>query len=266
MVQHLFTSQGLEEGQVQRLLRKVRGSGITVSSLITEFCFNIDSDGELSAMDQSKVEWCLADGGHTISSRSLLAARDGDFLVEVGPRLSFTTAWSTNCVSVLKAAQVIGVRRLERSRRYLFKVPVALSESQKTQLAAMTHDRMTEMVYKEPLSSFESGFVPNPVRWIPVLKEGKKALEEINQEMGLGFDEWDYDYYMKLYTEDLKRDPSDVELFDFAQSNSEHSRHWFFGGKMVIDGQEKEESLFRIVKDTLQKKSEVQQKQRHCLP
>lgn len=42
-----------------------------------------------------------------------------------------------------------------------------------------------------------------------------------------------------------------MELFDIAQSNSEHSRHWFFGGHMVIDGEKKERSLFRIVKDTL---------------
>jgi phosphoribosylformylglycinamidine synthase len=25
--------------------------------------------------------------------------------------------------------------------------------------------------------------------------EGKKALERINKELGLGFDEWDLDYY-----------------------------------------------------------------------
>jgi phosphoribosylformylglycinamidine synthase len=36
----------------------------------------------------------------------------------------------------------------------------------------------------------------------------------------------------------MKRDPTDVELYDMAQSNSEHSRHWFFGGKMVVDGVE----------------------------
>ena len=42
-----------------------------------------------------------------------------------------------------------------------------------------------------------------------------------------------------------------MELFDIAQSNSEHSRHWFFGGNMVIDGEKKDRSLFRIVKDTL---------------
>ena len=49
----------------------------------------------------------------------------------------------------------------------------------------------------------------------------------------------------------MKRDPTDVELFDIAQSNSEHSRHWFFGGNMIIDGEKKSRSLFRIVKDTL---------------
>ena len=36
-----------------------------------------------------------------------------------------------------------------------------------------------------------------------------------------------------------------------GQSNSEHSRHWFFGGKMIIDGEEKPETLFQMVKATL---------------
>lgn len=47
--------------------------------------------------------------------------------------------------------------------------------------------------------------------------------------MGLAFDEWDLDYYTKMFRDDLGRDPTNVELFDIAQSNSEHSRHWFFG-------------------------------------
>jgi phosphoribosylformylglycinamidine synthase len=38
-----------------------------------------------------------------------------------------------------------------------------------------------------------------------------------------------------------------------GQSNSEHSRHWFFSGKMVIDGEEKEKTLFQLVKETLPK-------------
>lgn len=42
--------------------------------------------------------------------------------------------------------------------------------------------------------------------------------------MGLAFDEWDLDYYTSMFRDELKRDPTNVELFDIAQSNSEHSR------------------------------------------
>ncbi|CBI31639.3 unnamed protein product, partial [Vitis vinifera] len=70
--------------------------------------------------------------------------------------------------------------------------------------------------------------------------------------MGLAFDEQDLQYYTRLFREDIKRDPTTVELFDIAQSNSEHSRHWFFTGKIVIDGQRMSRSLMQIVKSTLQ--------------
>ena len=46
------------------------------------------------------------------------------------------------------------------------------------------------------------------------------------QTMGLAFDEADLEYYTTLFRDDLRRDPTNVELFDIAQSNSEHSRHW----------------------------------------
>ena len=45
---------------------------------------------------------------------------------------------------------------------------------------------------------------------------------------GLAFDDWDLDYYTELFKNKLKRNPTSVECFDLAQSNSEHSRHWFF--------------------------------------
>jgi phosphoribosylformylglycinamidine synthase len=64
--------------------------------------------------------------------------------------------------------------------------------------------------------------------------------------MGLAFDEWDLDYYTKLF-KDMGRDPTNVELFDIAQSNSEHSRHWFFKGELVIDGEKKSQNLMEIV-------------------
>jgi hypothetical protein len=52
--------------------------------------------------------------------------------------------------------------------------------------------------------------------------------------------------------DELKRDPTDVELFDFSQSNSEHSRHWFFRGALVIDGAPVPHSLMDLVRSTLE--------------
>ena len=51
--------------------------------------------------------------------------------------------------------------------------------------------------------------------------------------MGLAFDDWDLDYYANLFASKFKRDPTSVECFDLSQSNSEHSRHWFFKGRYV---------------------------------
>ena len=90
------------------------------------------------------------------------------------------------------------------------------------------HDRMTEQIYPLPLRSFKTEVLPMPTFSVPLLTQGRAALEEMNSELGLAFDEWDLDYYTKLFTQDVKRDPTNVELFDIAQSNSEHSRHWFF--------------------------------------
>jgi phosphoribosylformylglycinamidine synthase len=67
--------------------------------------------------------------------------------------------------------------------------------------------------------------------------------------MGLAFDEWDLDYYTQLFKDDMKRDPTNVELFDIAQSNSEHSRHWFFRGDIGIEGEKMPSNLFDLVKE-----------------
>jgi phosphoribosylformylglycinamidine synthase len=69
--------------------------------------------------------------------------------------------------------------------------------------------------------------------------------------MGLAFDDWDLEYYTKLFT-DMGRDPTNVELFDIAQSNSEHSRHWFFKGDLVIDGKSTGENLMDVVRAPLE--------------
>jgi phosphoribosylformylglycinamidine synthase len=117
-----------------------------------------------------------------------------------------------------------------------------------TKFLELIHDRMTECPYPKPLTTFETGIKPEPVYIVPVIEEGKDALRKINTEMGLGLDEWDIDYYYNLFVNELHRNPTNVECFDLGQSNSEHSRHWFFKGRLIIDGEEMPQALMEIIK------------------
>lgn len=87
---------------------------------------------------------------------------------------------------------------------------------------------MTEQRYLSPLTSFQLPCHPKEWIEVDVLNRGSEAISEIDKELGLAFDQQDMIYYTHLFKDVLKRNPTSVELFDLAQSNSEHSRHWFF--------------------------------------
>ena len=56
--------------------------------------------------------------------------------------------------------------------------------------------------------------------------------------------------YLKKISEQLGRKLTDSEVFGFSQVNSEHCRHKIFNGIYIIDGEEKELSLFKLIKRT----------------
>lgn len=259
---HFYRVPFLQDSATAELLKSVQAKiSNQIIGLKTEQCYNIGLIGDLSAEKVQVLKWLLGETfePENLGTESFFGKRgDRDLVtvvVEVGPRLSFTTAWSSNAVSICQACGLTEINRLERSRRYLLYLKPgndSLLESQVHEFAAMVHDRMTECVYKEKLTSFETSVVPEEVYYVPVMEKGRQALEEINQVMGLAFDEQDLQYYTKLFRDDIKRNPTNVELFDIAQSNSEHSRHWFFTGKIVVDGQPMNRTLMQIVKSTLQ--------------
>ena len=66
--------------------------------------------------------------------------------------MNFTTAWSTNAVSVCHACGLRKISRIERSRRYRLELApqASLSKDQERDFLALVHDRMTECAYPEP--------------------------------------------------------------------------------------------------------------------
>jgi len=250
---HFFRSPGVSSAALAALLKQASASiSADIDGIEAELCFNVDADGELTPEEIGVLTWLLSETFEPdqFGRDSFLAAGNGGTLVEVGPRMNFSTAWSTNAVSICHACGLDKINRIERSRRYLLR-SADLADEQVAAFLPLVHDRMTECPYPEPLATFATGIEPKPVLSVPVLEEGRAALERIDAEMGLAFDDWDLDYYTALFRDRIGRNPTDVECFDVAQSNSEHSRHWFFKGRLIIDGEEMPEHLMALVRAPL---------------
>lgn len=209
MVVHYYRKTDPPHSLLPSVKEELKSAGcdedaVMIEGIETESCFNVRAEGPLSAGHVEKLEWLLSetfDRDGLQLERSCFPAvssDDGMIQLEFGPRLAFTSAFSSNAVSVCQACGV-PIERLELSRRYQFKTKGRLSEAAIAAIKSLLHDRMTEQEYSGPLQSFDSGARPAPVRTIPIMEEGRAALEKINQEMGLGFDDFDLDYYTTLF-------------------------------------------------------------------
>ena len=238
-----------------------------VADIETEYCFNIETTAPLADGEFRILRWLLAETfePENFSENSLLSQNrepgSRNLLVEVGPRMNFTTAWSTNAVSVCRACGLAKITRIERSRRYHLLLNERGGGGQESREPSkprslepflhLIHDRMTECPYPATLTTFETGINPEPVFIVPLIEQGRDALRKINTQLGLGLDEWDIEYYYHLFVQEIGRNPTNVECFDLGQSNSEHSRHWFFRGRLVINGEELPYTLMDLIKGPL---------------
>lgn len=75
----------------------------------------------------------------------------------------------------------------------------------------------------------------------------RNGIPEANKSLGLALDQTEIDYLVNSFP---ARDPTDVELFMFAQVNSEHCRHKIFNADWKIDGEAKPYSLFKMIRNT----------------
>ena len=147
----------------------------------------------------------------------------------VGPRREMITPWSTNAVEIVQNMGLKGITRIEEY------FPVQSEDAD--------HDPMLQRMYRGlDQDVFTTHRQPEPIRHI-------EDLEAYNEQEGLALSAEEI-AYLKKVEKDLGRPLTDSEVFGFAQINSEHCRHKIFGGTFVIDGEEKESSLFQMIKKT----------------
>ncbi|WMJ74099.1 phosphoribosylformylglycinamidine synthase [Cytophagaceae bacterium ABcell3] len=183
--------------------------------------FAVQIQQELNPTDISKLEWLF--GEAKLKQESSLS---GFF---VGPRASMVTPWSTNAVEITQNMAIEGIARIEE-----FKI---------VEKGYKDFDPMLSQKYNGlDQNIFTINIKPEPV--IPITD-----IAAYNKQEGLSLSEEEVAYLDKL-SERLGRPLTDSEVFGFSQVNSEHCRHKIFNGKFIIDGEEKQSSLFKLIRKT----------------
>jgi len=199
-----------------------------------EDCFYIETTSPLDESEFSNLKFLLCQGfvKETITEKPQLVKN----VLEVGPRLNFETAWSSNMVSICQAVGLEKVSRIEKSRR------IVISNSQNPE---SFYDRMTEQIYQKSLTSFKTDLKPEPLKMVLLIENGIAELETIKMA---AFDDFEREIIYNYFVNVEKRNPTYAEILDWANANSEHCRHWLFSAKWIIDGKEMPETLFQLVK------------------
>ena len=83
-----------------------------------EYCFYIETRRKLNPQELSTLNWLLSETFEPDKFSPSSIIGNGD-LIELGPRMNFETAYSTNAVSICRSCGLDSIIRLERSRRYL---------------------------------------------------------------------------------------------------------------------------------------------------
>src|SRR5512133_2076188 len=104
-----------------------------------EYCFNVETSAPLNPDQLAILRQLLAQGFVEESLSAKPAIHDGGRVVELGPRMNFATAYSTNIVAICQSCGLEKVTRIERSRRYHMPSGV-----KKGKFIQEHHDRMTE--------------------------------------------------------------------------------------------------------------------------
>jgi len=181
----------------------------------------VESIRPLESEEIEKLIWLL-DGAELIGSSDL----EGWY---VGPRREMITPWSTNAVEITQNMDISGITRMEEL------IPVSGPGA--------GYDHMLQTLYHNPGQDlFTIMREPEPIVFV-------KDIGAYNEKEGLALSSEEIQY-LESVAASLGRELTDSEVFGFSQVNSEHCRHKIFNGTFIIDGIERKESLFEMIKRT----------------
>ncbi|TDF39407.1 phosphoribosylformylglycinamidine synthase [Alteromonadaceae bacterium M269] len=235
----------LSDFRTEKLIQQIQQASLPITGVYAEYVHFVDLEGALTD-EQTVVLEKLLTYGPSVSEGS----KDG-ILKLVVPRVGTISPWASKATDIAHNCGLSQIHRIERGIAYYLQCEQALTAEQDTQATSLLFDRMTEVVFDE-LSEAEKLFgeaTPGEFTYVDIMGGGREALVEANVNLGLALAEDEVDYLVDNFNK-LERNPTDVELYMFAQANSEHCRHKIFNADWVIDGVEQPKSLFKMIKNT----------------
>ena len=187
-----------------------------------ETIFAVDSSIELNEIDVKKLEWLFV--AKHINKSSI----NSNF---IGPKKTMISPWSTNAVEISENMAISGILRIE-------KFTPKKSDNDFDPMLSEEYPILDQKLFKTSVS-------PKPIIEI-------EDISDYNFKEGLALNKEEINYLNELSNK-LERKLTDSEVFGFSQVNSEHCRHKIFNGKFIIDGIEKDSSLFKLIKKTSKK-------------
>jgi len=229
-------ARALSEFRLAKLVQELKKVQPAVRGAAAEFWHFVEADAAPGAQERAVLERLLRYG----------TPPDGEPAGEpflVVPRLGTISPWASKATDIAHNCGLTGVRRIERG--ILFSVS-AKEKTERSRVAALLHDRMTESVLAslDEAGGLFQHVAPRPLERVPLAR-----LEEANARLGLALSDEEIDYLRRAYR-GIGRDPTDAELTMFAQANSEHCRHKIFNADWIVDGERKDRSLFAMIRHT----------------
>jgi phosphoribosylformylglycinamidine synthase len=188
--------------------------------------YAVQSNQPLNSEDIEKLVWLF--GEAQLLEQPKIEAN------YVGPRREMITPWSTNAVEITQNMGISGILRIEEFRL----LPATPSVQ-----GSLEYDPMLERIYSELNQDiFTINKQPEPILYID-------DIATYNDQEGLALSPDEIEYLNNV-SKKVGRKLTDSEVFGFSQVNSEHCRHKIFNGQYVIDGEEKELTLFKLIRKT----------------
>ena len=223
-------------------------------------------EAEIELSDESSatnkiLRRLLTYGDNTTLERTAENLKTFENTIFVLPRSGSISPWSSKATDISVLCNLSShVERLERGVVYVILTEdnSSIAQEQLDTFSQLIHDRMTQIVQLLPPDE-DAIFSHKPPRPLCTVElrtsdsmlagDARGKLMAASKTLGLALSVDEVDYLVDAYIT-IKRNPTDAELFMFAQVNSEHCRHKIFNASWTIDGQPLDASLFQMIRNT----------------